>query len=125
MNKIKTFEDACIALGISAAIPDFSNTPEKHQKAFIAHYQLVIINQALNEGWEPNWGDWSEYKYYAWFDFEKGSDKSSGFGFSYGVWTLSSATTDVGSRLCYKSSELAKYAGQQFLELYKDYFVIA
>ena len=125
MKKIKTFEDACLALGISNDIPDFSNTPEKHKKAFIAYYKLVIINQALNKEWEPNWEDWNEHKYFPWFDFNKGSDRSSGFGFSCRDWAGSDAFATVGSRLCFKSSALAEYAGKQFLELYKDYFVIA
>jgi hypothetical protein len=123
-HAIKTFEDACAALKISTYLPDFSTSPEHHQKALIAHYKLVIINEALNEGWKPNWGDWNESKYFPWFDFQRGSDKSSGFGFSYFVWTYSLTGTDVGARLCFKSAELAKYAGKQFEELYKDYFLL-
>lgn len=123
-HKIKTFEDACKALNISTDVPDFSKSPAHHQKALIAHYKLVIINEALNEGWKPNWGDWNEAKYYAWFDFKRGSDKSSGFGFSYYVWTYSHTYTGVGARLCYKTSDLAKYAGKQFENLYKDYFLL-
>jgi hypothetical protein len=123
MNNIKTFEDACVALGISTEIPDFSNSPKKHRNALIAHYKLVIINEALNEGWEPNWGNWNERKYFPWFDFKEGSDKSSGFGFSCGDWTCSNAVTSVGARLCFKTSDLAEYAGKQFIELYKEYFI--
>ncbi len=123
MNNIKTFEDACVALGISTEIPDFSTSPEKHRNALIAHYKLVIINEAINKGWEPNWGNWDERKYYPWFEFQEGSDKSSGFGFSYDDWTISDTDTAVGAHLCFKTSELAEYAGKQFIELYKEYFI--
>ena len=120
MNKIKTFEDACLALGILASIPDFSAMPEKMQKPLLAHYKLVIIAEALNEGWVPDWtnGEWD--KYYPWF--KMGSP--SGVGFSYDDCADWYALSNVGSRLCFKSSELAKYAGTQFESLYKEYFVI-
>ena len=122
MKKIKTFEDACKALGLDPkkSLPDFSGYPEKHAKGMIAHAKLVIIAEALNEGWTPDWTDGNWDKYYPWF--EMGSP--SGVGFScgdYGHWLSGSS---VGSRLCFKSSELAKYAGKQFEQLYKDYFVM-
>ena len=121
-DKIKTFEDACKVLGINSE--DFKITyPDNvshHAKAFVAHMKLVIIAEALNEGWKPNWNDWDEWKYYPWF--KMGSP--SGGGFSYGDCGYWSAISYVGSRLCFKSRELAKYAGNQFEELYKEYFVL-
>ena len=122
-NQIKTFEDACKALKLDSkkVLPDFSMFPEKHQKAMIAHAKLVIIAQALNGDWEPNWYDYNEFKYYPWFEMYE-SSSGSGFSFyDFGVWDSASY---VGSRLCFKSRELAEYAGTQFEALYKDYFVI-
>jgi len=124
MKEIKTFEDACKSLGLdpSNVIPDFSLFPEKDRKAMIAHCKLVIICDALNrsenEGKEyiPDWESWDEIKYYPWFDLA-----SSGFRFAdYAYWHTHSF---VGSRLCFKSRELAEYAGKQFEDIYKDYFV--
>lgn len=126
MNEIKTFEDACEKLGISPeefkiTYPDKLGT--KFGKSMQAHAKLVIIALALNDGWEPNWGDFSEYKYFPWFDFERNSTADTGFGFSYFVWAYSNSCTFVGARLCFKTSELAKYAGTQFTDLYRDYMV--
>jgi len=122
-NKIKSFEDACKALGISTNLPEVSALPVNQQKAIKAHYMLMIIAEALNEGWKPNWNDWNEYKYYPWF--KMGNDGASpGVGFSYVGCGDADAVSDVGSRLCFKTSELAKYAGKQFEELYKDYYLI-
>ena len=81
-HKIKTFEGACKALGIENTLPDVSAMPEKHQKALIAHYKLVIIVEALNEGWIPDWNNWDEYKYYPWFSVDANEKNGSGFGFS-------------------------------------------
>jgi hypothetical protein len=123
-TEIKTFEDACKHLGITNDTPNVSILPEQHQKAITAHYKLVIIAQALNDGWEPDWNNYSEYKYYPWFDLEIYGDAVPGSGFSYRGCVCGRTHSRVGSRLCYKSSDLAEYAGKQFLDLYKDYFVI-
>ncbi|MGE8528473.1 hypothetical protein [Chryseobacterium rhizosphaerae] len=120
-EKVKSFEDACQILGIEPNIPQVEMLPENHQKAIIAHYKLVIIAQALNEGWKPNWDDDDEYKYYPWFDME-GSSSGSGFSYlGYGHWYSDSY---FGSRLCFKSRELARYIGETFVDLYREYFVL-
>jgi hypothetical protein len=122
IEKIKTFEDACKTLNFNpeTVIPDFSIFPELYQKALIAHAKLILIAQALNEGWQPDWSNWDEYKYYPWFDMEY----SASGCFSCYVCDLWTAGSNAGSRLCFKSRELAEYAGKQFKELYEDYFVI-
>ena len=119
-QKIKSFEDACNALSIDTAIPDFSATPAKHQKALVAHYKIVIIVEAVNEGWQPNWADNNEWKYELWPDVIEDKSKPSGFGLSYGDYDVWGTTTSVGSRLCFKNSDLAKYAGTKFAKLYAE-----
>jgi len=125
-QKIKTFEAACKALKLDAVkvLPDFSAFPKHHQDAMIAHTKLIIITEALNKvnndnnTWKPNWSDSSEWKYYPWFDL------SSGSGLSYYVCDNRGSGSAVGSRLCFKSRELAEYAGKQFLKLYETYFLL-
>jgi hypothetical protein len=70
--KIKTFEAACKALKIKATVPTFEEAPEKHRKAMLAHFKLVLITEALNEGWKPNWNNFNEDKYYQWWDMQNG-----------------------------------------------------
>ena len=124
MNKnILSFEDACKALNIEAVLPDFTILPEKHRTALTAHYKLVIIAQALNDGWEPDWTNYDEYKYYPWFVVEEKSS-GPGLGLSYIVYAYAGSFADVGSRLCYRTRELARYAGTQFKDLYEEYFLI-
>lgn len=122
---IKTFEDACKALNISPdSIPDYSWMPEKHRAAMVAHDKLIIINLALNEGWEPDWnsGEWD--KYFPWFDMETYGDAPKGSGFSLSVVNDCYSFTYASSRLCFRSSEVARYAAETFIDLYKDYYVI-
>lgn len=84
----------------------------------IAYRILKLLAKSLNEGWTPDWSDDQQYKYYPWFEMLG----SSGFRFfGYGGWGSSS---DVGSRLCFKSRELAEYAGRQFVGVYNDFMTI-
>lgn len=120
MKKIKTFEDACKALGLDPSkLPDVSALPEKHMNSIIAYFKLVIIAEALNQGWEPDWSDEDECKYYPWFWMDQ-----PGSGFSYFGSDYSYSSSIVGSRLCFQTRELAEYAGKQFLELYQQYHLL-
>ncbi len=125
MKKIKTYEDACKALNINPDIlPDVSAMPEKHRKALTAHYKLITITEALNEGWTPNWNDSSEYKYQPLFEIEATKEKPSGVGFSRSRFDYWCAYAYCGSRLCFKSRELVLYAIEQFKELYIEYYLM-
>lgn len=115
-DRVKSFEDACQVLGISTNVPEVKGLPRKHQKAIIANYKLIVIAEALNEGWKPNWQDSDEYKYYPWFDMSN----PAGVGGSHTYNTASRTTAHVGSRLCLKNRELAIYFGQTFTDLFND-----
>lgn len=115
-DRVKSFEDACQVLGISTNVPEVKGLPRKHQKAIIANYKLIVIAEALNEGWKPNWQDSDEYKYYPWFDMSN----PAGVGFSYSLNAASAAAAHLGSRLCLKNRELAIYFGQTFTDLFND-----
>jgi hypothetical protein len=121
-DRVKSFEDACRELGIDPAgvLVLTSNVKEVQEnfKAIAAFTKLTIIAKALNQGWTPDWSNSSQYKYYPWFEWK------SGFGFSsafYGCW---GTYTFVGSRLCFNSEELAKYAGTQFEDIYQDFLTL-
>ncbi|XKX06290.1 hypothetical protein R8G61_02930 [Tenacibaculum maritimum] len=124
---LKTFEDACKVLGLDSnkVIPDFSCYPEKDRVSMIAHVKLVIIvraaNQLANDGkeWIPDFTNFDERKYEAWFDLE--DNGSSGFRYNaYGIWITYSG---VGSRLCFISREVCEFVANQFIEIYKEYFL--
>lgn len=124
-DKVKTFEDACQIVGVDPKkLPDVSMLPKKDQKSMVAYYMLIIIARALNEGWEPDWSDQSQWKYWAWFEIKATKAKPAGVGFSFSGYDLWRSRTVVGSRLCFKSSELALYAGKQFEKEYKDYILL-
>ena len=123
---LKTFEDACKAEGLDPkkVLPDFTCYPEQDQKALEAHAKLVIIVRAANklandgETWTPDFSNWNQNKYEPWFDLEKGSSCLRYYDYDY--WC---AFTYVGSRLCFISREVCEYVANQFIDLYKDYFL--
>lgn len=123
IDKIKSFEDACQALGIDSVKALPYTTPEgSEQIAINAFAKTIIIAKALNEGWTPNWDDSSQRKYYPWFWMEL--EAAGGSGFSYGDFNDAYSGSRVGARLVFKSRELAEYAGKHFLETYKEWMVI-
>lgn len=124
-SKIKTFENACKALKIDSAValPDVSGFPEHHQVALIAHAKLILIAEALNEGWRPDWNDTDQVKYTPWFKVKADKKRPSGFGLSCDAYAYWYSLTSVGSRLCFKSEELAEYAAKQFIKIYEEYYL--
>jgi hypothetical protein len=115
---IKTFNDACEKLGIDPnTIPVVEAILTDLQKPVIALYRLMVIFKAINNGWEPDWSNSNQYKYYPWFYV-----LSSGFGFSDSYYFC--ASTYVGSRLCTDTSEKALYIAKQFEKDYEDFLLI-
>jgi hypothetical protein len=113
-DRVKSFEDACEILGI-----EYKSVLRSDVSADEAAYmQLKIIVAVLNEGWVPDWSDNNQKKYYPWFDL------SSGSGLSFYDYDYNFSRSAVGSRLCFKSRELAAYAGSQFTAIYQSFMCI-
>ena len=118
----------------------------------VAYLKLRVIAEALNEGWEPQFMK-DEYRCYPWFYFytQREIDKmdeekkktmwlfggashdgagcglavansNDAWSLSNDAWSLSSA--NVSARLAVKSEALAKYFGQQFIDIWSDYVAL-
>ena len=146
-ERIKTFDDACNALGDEhPLVTQYRLTAAAYKgdpmtEDFIAYLKLRIIVAALNEGWEPKF-EKGEYRHFPWFylytkeqydeldDEEKGRcvlrsgyNTFSNYGFVVcnAAYDASYSRTCSGSRLAFRTRELAEYAGRQFVELYADF----
>lgn len=148
-ERVKTYEDAVRELGENHPYVEFANSASwryegKEGADIVAYLKLRVITAALNEGWEPQYTE-DEKRWYAWYNLytqdeiddmseeEKkniglllwGGDAINGslcglaFALSNYAWSLSSSR--VGSRLVFKSQELAEYAAKQFIEIYADF----
>ena len=122
IERIKSIDDAINELGeededVKALRVIENLSIPKH---IISQLQSIIIAKALNEVWVPDWNDSSQYKYFPYFDMES----SSAGGFVCNDYGSRGTYAAVGSRLCFKSRELAEYAGKQFKDIYEEYYVI-
>lgn len=146
MERIKTFDDAFKELGENHPLVKeyhkrhlFLEDDSDISSDLVAYLKLRIITAALNEGWTPQFAK-DEYRYYPWFwlytkeeiaKMNKEERKKcvlfggnaaggalAGFACAYTDYAPSDTDATVGSRLCFKSSALAKYAGEQFAEIY-------
>jgi hypothetical protein len=117
-ERIRTFDDVLSELGIKKK--EFKSNLGGLTIDEIAYRKAKLIAAALNEGWLPDWGNSDQVKYLPWFDM----GGSSGSGFAYYVYDLWYADSLCGSRLCFRTRELAKYAGERFTDIYKDFMLI-
>ena len=116
---VKTFEDARKLTG-RPDVPDFSNLPTDMRKHFEAQYKMIVIAEALNEGWVPDVCDSSVYRWYPWF---KTNGSPSSFAFGDSLYDYAYAIAGSGSRLCLKNEELSEYCGKQFIDLWKQFIL--
>ena len=151
-ERIKTFEDACNELGEENVLVQAYRTAEFNTSGnqsdvsdVVAYLKLRVIAEALNEGWKPKFTH-DETRYYPWFYFctqeeidkmdEEKKKKLWLFGgasscgstcgldaaYSNNAWSGSSLS--VSARLAAKSEAIAKYFGQQFIDIWADYITL-
>lgn len=149
-ERVKTFRDAVAILGEDHpfvkqldAVTD-TILADEYGIDVIVYLKLRIITAALNEGWEPRFAE-GECRYYPWYnlytqeewdelneDIKKksvpfgGNDYKMDTDFVYATSfdAGSAECVDFASRLCFKTDELARYAGRQFADLYADFYLI-
>ena len=141
MERVKTFKDACNELGIEHDKWVQDKKDLGLEADVIAYLKLRIIAAALNEGWKPQFTT-DEYRYFPWFylytqseiDEMSEEEKSrvvyrssvsasanGGVAYAYSYSDSSVTYAAIGSRLAFKTRELAEYAGRQFVEIWADY----
>lgn len=147
MERVRTFEDACRTLGEEhPMVLAYQNTKIHITDYFgtddvIAYLKLRIICAALNEGWEPKFTT-DEYRWFTWFELftqQELDDMSEeqrsrvvarsfvnagaygGVACAIAVPAASLADAAYGSRLAFKSKELAEYCGKQFIDIWADF----
>ncbi|MCD1115601.1 hypothetical protein [Chryseobacterium turcicum] len=123
-KKVKTFDDACLILGIENTIPDYSFLPQLIKVRMIAMYKLIIVTKALNEGWEPQYENQKNYCAYYPTGFYN-SDQEFPHHHEFGCddsYKISNIDYNGGVLLMFKDFGLADYAGVQFRDLYLDLY---
>ena len=150
MERIKTFEDAVAELSNRAMNGDKDAGKlldewriiifSADSKDLLAYLKLRIITSALNEGWEPKFisGEYRWAPYFILHTKEEIENMNAEVmarivflsGYENAYCGVSCAVVDYnsdylymssGSRLAFKSKELAEYAGKQFTKIYADF----
>lgn len=151
MERVKTFEDAVKVLGDNnASVNQYlfvANGPEMDEtgKDLLAYLKLRIIAEALNEGWKPKF-DGEERRWYPYFyiytkeeydrlDEDEKKDcrvvgrantsasVGGGVVFAYAHYAWSYSYSYYGSRLAFRTEELAEYCGKQFIDIWMDFLI--
>lgn len=123
-DRVKTYEDACKVLGVEP-INEQNAKAQGFRSDEIARRKLETIAAALNEGWKPDWNNTDQYKYYPYFYIQENTKGKGYAGLSYATTDDAAAITSAhfGSRLCFYASRLARYAGNQFTDLYEQILI--
>lgn len=122
-ERVKTYEDACNVLGVRP-MDEEAMKAAGFREDEIPRRKLETIAEALNKGWKPDWNDSSQDKYGAWFWIEPKPDgASAGLAYADTYNAPSDTGAHIGSRLCYRTRELAEYAASTFTRLYEQVLV--
>ena len=145
-DRIKTFDDAFHALGDKhELVKDYKNLIVCYclPKDIIAYAKLRIIAEALNWGWKPTFDD-GEHRYYPRFyiytkkeyeELDEDEKKecrivgrsniklNANCGNIYAIEVCVSpySVSSIGYHIALKTSELAKYCGKQFIDIWADF----
>jgi len=144
-ERVKTFEDACNELGeghdFVRAYRNWETNGLNNQPDIEAYLKLRIIAAALNEGWEPQFtkDEWRYFPYFVFYtqeEIDKMSEETKarvvrrsgdyavaygGVAYAYAYSDSSDTYAGSGSRLAFRSRELAEYAGKQFVDICADF----
>lgn len=123
-DRVKTYEDACKVLGVEP-INEQNAKAQGFRSDEIARRKLETIAAALNEGWKPDWNNTDQYKYYPYFYIQENAKGKGSAGLSCASTACTAAYTlaYIGSRLCFYASRLARYASNQFTDLYEQILI--
>ncbi len=118
--RVKSYEEAVSAVELS----------EKDIKSNEAFVKLTHIIKALNGKWVVDWFDRTQPKYCIYFYIRRAPfvggaayyGATAGPVYVYTSFAASTASTHIGSRLCFKSAEDADFVIETFPELLRDLF---
>lgn len=95
---------------------------KNHRKALLALKMLIVIAEAWNkqDGFVPDFSNRNQYKYFPWLVYNK---EVASFVSEGTTHTASNASVNMGSRLCFSTSERAEQFGEQFIDLWNDFLL--
>lgn len=112
----KSFKDLCAIKGVKqASILPFKKAKGTFQEGLNAFAKLSFIRDTFCNGWEADWNNRDQRKWFPWFEF------GSGFAFSLTHYVSWATCTYGGSRLCFENEKTAEHVGRTFIKEYNEF----
>ena len=114
-ENIKSVEDAIKILGEKdeevSLLRNMQNV--SLPRHILAEQELVVIIKAVNEGWEADFDNYNQCKYFPWWYLGK--------NFSLCCVSCCHSASAVPRRLCLETIEKAEYVSSEFKNIYEKY----
>jgi len=115
LKNIKSFDDILKLVNLKEEnILIFKNPSNKNEVKINAYNKLLLIVTVLNEGWEPDFSNHNQNKYYPYFKASSGELVFSGYHYC--------SSYCLGEAVFYKDSNLAKLAGTVLLKSIMNFY---
>ncbi len=120
-TEITTVEKAFKLMKLDLNVkPTIEGLPSNFSNALDKSYQLMVVAEALREGWKPDYNNDDQRKYEPWFDMEEYASNPSGFRFVDSSYSDTNALSVLGPLLCQETKEKSDFLGRTFVDLFKE-----
>lgn len=113
-SRINSMRDVLFEVGITSLELPYKDPKSPFEKYMNACVIIPTIVKAYNEGWEPNWNNSNEYKYYPYF---KRVGSAWSFDGSFGDYSFSG----LPGCFYYKNRDILMEACKKFQDIYNDW----
>jgi len=116
IERIQTLQDVIEVTDPGAEVINILNYAGPNRKLIGAKNFILaeLIAEAYNEGWEADYKNNNQKKWYGWFD------GSRGFAFVFSRYDGWDTNAGVGSRLCFETEAKLLDAVKKFPNVYKE-----
>lgn len=121
LDRVKSLSGALSEVG--ETIESFNERTKGYSLDNLGNEELKTWAKALNEGWEADYKDRNQRKYYPVFDTVLDSSKRSGVGLSLRLVGYGNYSVVVGSRHHFKSEALVKHAVKYGMSSYEKHII--
>jgi hypothetical protein len=118
-NHLEDYKLACEKLNISSELPNVPHLPIGLQNFILSKIMLPILIKAERGDWVPDFNNYSQWKYYPWWDMETYGDDTAGSGFSLNGVYCDGTGTCIGAPFVFEHEVTAKEFAEKYIDLYR------
>lgn len=119
-TEFEKYEDACKFFNLDPnVVPGTEGLKENLKAPLVAVYQLMVVSEAIRQGWVPNYDNYNQDKYENIVDLDVTDEDPAGFRFWVSNYTYTDTRSVLGPLLAQETPEKSKYLFTQFSDLHK------